>query len=435
MTNLVQTSGSSPIRLHLSPNTDLVLFQIRQLNLPLYIARRIANNKEGSFSSTIHRIAIVSVTLSLAALIISFFVLFGFKEAIRDKVYNLNGHLTVNKYAISTSYEETSILVTDSLRQLFDSFDEIGHYQSYILKAALIKTDEEVQGIIMKGVGHDFDTARFRSQMISGSFPKLENESYSTEVAVSRHMANKLRLEIGDRATLFFVQDPPRYRRISVSGIYATGMEEFDERIVFGDMAMLSRINGWETDQVGGIEVMLNDHGKMDQMESDLFDQLPIDLNVISANRQYPQIFEWLELLNRNVLILLIVVLIVVILGMISMVLILIMERTRMIGVMKAVGGSDSLVRRVFFFSGLQLLLRGLFFGNLIGLLLCWLQHRFRLIPLDAENYYMDFVPVVFDIPTLVGLNFLLVLFVGLTLFIPILVVSGVRPVEAIRFE
>ncbi len=382
-----------------------------------------------------HRIAVISISMSLAALIVAFFVLFGFKKEIKSKVYNLSGHLTVNKYALSTSFEESTIVVEPGLIEQLNDHDEIERVQQFILKAGLLKTEEEVQGVIIKGVGADFDTKAFSPQMVEGNFPVLGGENYSTEVVISLYMSRLLRLSVGDKMTLFFAQQPPRYRRITVTGVYTTGMEEFDERIIFGDIEMLRRINDWEPDRVNGIEVFLKDESKMEAVEDDLFDTLGVDLNVITAARQYPQIFEWLELLNRNVLILLIIVVVVAALGMVSMVLILIMERTRMIGMMKALGAQDGQLRTVFFYSGLDLIVKGLLIGNAVALLMCWLQFQFQLIPLDVANYYMHFVPISFDWLTLIGLNLMMVILVGLTLFIPVQVVSGVRPVQAIRFD
>ncbi len=362
-------------------------------------------------------------------------VLYGFQGAIKDKVFNLSGHLTVNKYALSSSFEETSIQATDSLMQGLLAHEKIRHAQQFTLKAGLLKTDEEVQGVILKGVGDDFDTAAFSSQLIAGTFPDFSQEKYSTDVAISQYLAKLMRLNVGNKVTMFFVQDPPRYRRLTITGIYGTGMEEFDEKFIFGDIDMIRRINGWDTYQAGGIEVFLEDDAQIETMEEELFNALDIDLNVISSYRQYPQIFEWLKLLNRNVLVLLVLIVFVAAFGMISMVLILIMERTRMVGMMKALGSTNQMIRKVFLYSGLQLIIKGLIVGNALGLAFCWMQYEFHLIPLDAANYYMHFVPVIFDWPTILGLNGLIILLVGLTLFIPIKVVSTIEPIKAIRFD
>ena len=362
-------------------------------------------------------------------------VLYGFQGAIRNKVFNLSGHLTVKKYALSNSFEETSILASDSLMNGLIGNANIRHAQKFILKAGLLKTNEEVQGVIIKGVGSDFDQASFSSQMIEGVFPDFTEEKYSTDVAISQHMARFLRLGVGDRVTMFFVQDPPRYRRLSITGIYSTGMEEFDERFIYGDIDMIRRINNWKQDEAGGIEIFLIDENQIQEMEDELFNTLNYDLNVISSYRQYRQIFEWLKLVNRNVLILLVLIVFVAAFGMISMVLILIMERTKMIGLMKALGSSNEIIRKVFLYSGLQLVLKGLLIGNVLGLALCWIQYEYHVIPLDVTNYYMHFVPVVFSWSSVAMLNGLIIALVGFTLLIPIRVVSTIDPIKAIRFD
>jgi len=403
--------------------------------LPLFISRRITRNERGAFSSTIHRVAVVSISLSLAALIVAFFVLYGFKDAIRDKVYGLSGHLVVDKYAVSNSFEDTSIQADDSLLQQLLDMDGVSHAQPFVLKAGLLKTEEAVQGIVIKGVTERFDSLRFSEQMVEGRLPEVGGEKYATDVTISRKLANLLRLSVNDEVTLYFVQDPPRYRRIKVTGIYSTGMQEFDEKIIYGDAAMLQRINGWDSLQASGIEVFLNNPSGIDRMEEAIFDELSTDLNVTSAHRLHPHIFEWLKLLNRNVLILLVIIIVVAAMGMISMVLILIMERTKMIGILKALGATNALLRKIFVYQGARLITRGLLIGNTVGLGICFIQDYFKVIPLDVENYYVHFVPITLDWLTLLGLNVMMFVLVGLTLFIPVQVVSGVQPVRAIRFD
>lgn len=341
----------------------------------------------------------------------------------------------MNKYALSNSFEENWIDMGEDQINEIGAFEHVSGTQTFILKAGLLKSDEGVQGIIVKGVGADFDRGEFNSQMQSGDFPTYDDSEQSNDIVVSGLLANLLDLQLKDTLTLVFAQQPPRFRRVYVAGIYATGMEEFDARMIFADISLLQRINGWDSTQVTGVEVFIDDPNEMEQMEEALFNGLPVDLNVISAKNQYPQIFEWLDLLNRNVLILLIIIIVVAALGMVSMVLILIMERTRMIGMLKALGASDGFLRRIFVYTGIQLIFKGLLYGNGIGLLICWIQFQFQVIPLDMANYYMDTVPIVFDWPTLIGLNLLMVLLISLTLFIPVRIVSGIQPVDSIRFD
>ncbi|MEQ9466420.1 MAG: ABC transporter permease [Ekhidna sp.] len=405
------------------------------MNLPFFISRRISGKSAGSFSSIINRIAVVSIGLGLAVLILAFMVLYGFKKEIKDKIYSFSGHLIISKYTLSTSFEETSITVDDSLIQELNSYPLTERVQPYAMKAGLLKTEEEVQGVIVKGVDESFDTLGFHKHMVAGRFPNLQKDDYSTEVALSKRVSNYLELQVGDEVLIYFVQNPPRFRRLQVTGIYETGLEEFDEKIIIGDLDLVRRINNWPDTLAGGIEVFLTDTDQMEKAWNDLFNSLDIDLYVDQVTDRYVQIFDWLNLLNRNVVILLTIILFVSGTSIISILLILIMERTQMIGVLKSLGAQNKLIRRVFVLNGLQLIIRGLFWGNVIGLSLGFIQYYFKIIPLDAANYYMTHVPIEIDVLTIVGLNLLVLTLIGLTLLIPVAIISRVRPVRAIRFD
>lgn len=405
------------------------------MNLPFFISKRISKEASGSFSSIINRIAVVSIGLGLAVLILAFMVLFGFKKEIKDKIYSFSGHLIINKYTLSTSFEESSIIVDDSLIQQLKSYPLTERIQPYAMKAALLKTDEEVQGVIVKGVDESFDTLGFNKHMVEGRFPNLTGKEYSTEVALSKRVSNYLELNVEDEVLIYFVQNPPRFRRLQVTGIYETGLEEFDEKIILGDLDLIRRINNWPDSLAGGIEVFLSDTDQIDKAGDDLFNALDIDLYVDKVTNRYIQIFDWLNLLNRNVVILLTIILFVSGTSIISILLILIMERTQMIGVLKSLGAQNKLIRRIFIFNGFQLIVRGLFWGNVIGLSLGFIQYYFKIIPLDAANYYMSHVPIQIDIGTIIGLNLLVLTLIGLTLLIPVAIISRVRPVKAIRFD
>lgn len=405
------------------------------MNLPFFISKRISKEASGSFSSIINRIAVVSIGLGLAVLILAFMVLFGFKKEIKDKIYSFSGHLIINKYTLSTSFEESSITVDDSLIQQLKNYPLTERIQPYAMKAALLKTDEEVQGVIVKGVDESFDTLGFNKHMVEGRFPNLTGKEYSTEVALSKRVSNYLELNVGDEVLIYFVQNPPRFRRLQVTGIYETGLEEFDEKIILGDLDLIRRINNWPDSLAGGIEVFLTDTDQIDKAGDDLFNTVDIDLYVDKVTNRYIQIFDWLNLLNRNVVILLTIILFVSGTSIISILLILIMERTQMIGVLKSLGAQNKLIRRIFIFNGFQLIVRGLFWGNVIGLSLGFIQYYFKIIPLDAANYYMSHVPIQIDLGTIIGLNLLVLTLIGLTLLIPVAIISRVRPVKAIRFD
>jgi lipoprotein-releasing system permease protein len=405
------------------------------MNFPFFISKRISKETVGSFSSIINRIAIVSIGLGLSVLLLAFMVLYGFKTEIKDKIYSFSGHLIVSKYTLSTSYEEGSITVSDSLINFIKDYPLTKHVQPYAMKAGLLKTEEEVQGVIIKGVDQSFDTTSFRKHMIEGRFPNFSGESYSTEVAISSKISQYLELKPGDDVLVYFVQNPPRFRKLQVTGIYETGLEEFDEKIIIGDLGLVRRINNWPDSLAGGLEIFISDTDQLEQAESDLFHTLGIDLYVDKVTDRYVQIFDWLNLLNRNVVILLTIILFVSGTSIISIILILIMERTQMIGVLKALGASNKLIRSIFFWNGLQLIVKGLLWGNVIGLVLGAIQYYYKLIPLDAANYYMSHVPIEFDLMTVIWLNLLVLTLIGLTLLIPIAIISRVQPVKAIRFD
>ncbi|WP_258098398.1 ABC transporter permease [Marinoscillum pacificum] len=405
------------------------------MNLPYFISKRITKNDTGSFSTVINRIGVVSVAVALAALIGSFMILKGFENTIKQKIYSFSGHLVVSKYTLSTSYEQSSIIASDFLMESLLSLPGVDYAQTYAFKAGLLKTEEEVQGVILKGLDQNFDTTSFDKHMIAGSFPQFPKEGYGTEVAVSARIANYLQLGVGDDVLVLFYQTPPRFRKLTITGIYETGLEDFDNKVILGDINLVRRLNDWGDHTVGGIEVFLDDPDKMDEAETVVFENTDTDLYVDKVSDKYMQIFDWLRLLDRNVIIFFSLILGVASFNMVSILLILIMERTQMVGVLKSLGASNGLIRRIFFFNGFHLILRGLFWGNLISLGFCWVQMQFELIPLDPENYYMNHVPILFDFGAVLWINAFVILITAVTLFIPLGVISRIKPIKAIRFD
>jgi lipoprotein-releasing system permease protein len=405
------------------------------MNFPLFISKKISKETTGSFSTIINKIAVISISLGLAVLILSFMILYGFKGEIKDKIFSFSGHLIINKYTLSTSFEETSIVVDDSLINMIKSYPLTSRVQPFAMKAGLLKTEEEVQGVLMKGVDEAFDSTGFSKHMIEGRFPDYSKEKYSTEVALSGKISRYLKLTTGDEVLIYFVQNPPRFRRLQVVGIYETGLEEFDEKIIIGDLDLIRRINNWPDSIAGGLEVFISDTDQLAKAEQDLFNSVDIDLYVDKVSDRFIQIFDWLNMLNRNVVILLTIILFVSGTSIISIMLILIMERTQMIGIFKALGSSNKLIRSIFLWNGLRLVGRGLLLGNVIGIALGAIQYYLKIIPLDAANYYMSHVPIEFDFVTILWLNLSVLAIIGLTLFIPVSIISKVQPVQAIRFD
>lgn len=405
------------------------------MNLPIFIAKRISKNDTGSFSTVINKIAVISIAVALAALICCFMILKGFEDTIKQKIYSFSGHLIVSKYTLSTSFEESSIVAEDSLIALLEGMEMVKYVQSYAYKAGLLKTEEEVQGVILKGLDGRFDTTAFAIHMIEGHFPRFPQEGYGTEVAISSKIANYLKLKAGDEVIVFFINKVPRPRKLQITGIYETGLEDFDEKVILGDINLVRRINNWDPKVVGGLEIFLDDPDQMEEAESYVFENTGSDLYVDKVSDKFMQIFDWLRLLNRNVVIFFTLILFVASFNMVSILLILIMERTHMIGMLKSLGSSNAFLRKIFLFNGVSLILRGMFWGNLIGLAFCFIQDRYKLIPLDPTNYYMNHVPITFDFDMVLILNLMVIVITGLTLFIPLAVISRINPIKAIRFD
>ena len=331
--------------------------------------------------------------------------------------------------------DEKSISFSSDFYKTKSQFDFIDHVQAFAYKPGLIKTKDEVEGVVFKGVDIQFDTARFSINMQKGRFIHHQEEGYTNEIILSKYIANKLRLKLEDEFMIHFVQNPPRFRRLKLVGIYETGLEEFDKSVIIGDLRMIQRLNEWNLDQVGGFEVFVKDVAILDDAENILFDAIDADLYVAKVSDKYNQIFDWLGLLNQNVTVFLGLILIVACFNMISILLILILERTYMIGVLQALGASKRQVKRIFLLKGMLLVTKGLVYGNLIALIIAFIQDKFQIVPLDAANYYMYYVPISWDYQSLIGLNLLTFVVVSFALGIPMTVVSRIKPIAAIRFN
>jgi lipoprotein-releasing system permease protein len=405
------------------------------LNLPFFISNKITKKSEGTFSQTIHKVAITSIAIGMISLLLSFMILGGFKKTISEKIYSFGGQLLITQFTQSSSFENASFLLSDTLIRVLEAEPYITRFQSFALKAGLLKTKEEVQGIIFKGIDIDFDTSSFQSNLVKGRFPSLSDDAYSLEVMLSSRIADYLKLDTGDEVLVYFVQNPPRFRNLQVSGIYQTGLEDFDDKIILGDLSLIRRLNDWEDERVGGVEVFIDNNIAIGKAHSMLYKNMAADLYVENIEEKYVQLFDWLALLNRSVYIFLALILLVASFSMVSILLILIMERTQMIGLLKSFGATNQMIRRIFITSGTQLLIKGLVWGNIIAIGLGFLQYHYRWIPLDPDNYYMSYVPIDFNLAIILGVNLLTFVLVALSLFIPISMINRIQAIDAIRFD
>ncbi|MGM0579065.1 MAG: ABC transporter permease [Bacteroidota bacterium] len=405
------------------------------MNLPDFIAKRTINSKTGQFSGSIYKIAISSIAIGLGIMLIALLILGGFQKTIKDKVFSFAGHMQVTKYTLSNSFDESPISTETKFFQNHKDLPFIRHVQGVAYKAGLLKTEEAVEGVVIKGIGADYDTANFASNLLEGRFPNVNSEDYSTEIIISKELAQLLMLDLGEKVIMYFVQNPPRYRQLEIVGVYQTGLEDFDERMIIGDVRMIQRLNDWSKDQVGSFEVFINDNMDEEEAESIVFDKVDADQFVNLTSKKYPQYFEWLELLNQNVRLFLALILFVACFNMVAVIFILTMERTPMIGLLKSMGAKNKLIRNVFLMSGLRLTFKGLLWGNLVAIGAAALQYYFHLIPLDQENYYMSAVPILWDFKMIIGLNLLVLVVVLISLFLPVWFIARMKPIKAIRFD
>jgi len=404
------------------------------VNIARYISHKIDGADSGSFTSSVTKIAIISVALGVAVMIVSFAILEGFRNEIQSKIFSFGAHMQISKYDTNNSLEVEPIGEPRLLAEL-RRFPQVKSVQPFARKTAIIKTRDEVLGVVLKGIDEKTSLSPMRQNLVAGKFLTFPDTSASTDVMLSRKIADKLRLKVGDEALFYFIQNPPRVRKFQVRGIYQTGLDEFDDVFVLGDIRQIRELNAWPDSLVGGVEVVLRNFKQLDPVSESMYENLPYDLKLDKITEQYAQLFDWLQLLNRNVVIFLLLIIFVATFNMVATIFIMILERTNMIGVLKAIGATDNQIRSMFFFRGLSLTLRGMLYGNLVGLGFCALQYFFHLIPLDPENYYMDRVPIYWDPFIIVVLNVATFCTSLLAVLIPTYLISRIRPVTAIKFD
>jgi lipoprotein-releasing system permease protein len=415
------------------------------MNLPYFIAHRlIKGRREGtSFSRPINVIAIIGIAMGLAVMILAVAILTGFKQQIRDKVVGFGSHIQIMNFDSNTSFETTPISDTQKFIPIIKQIPGIAHIEVFATKAGIIRTDEDIQGVVLKGIGSDFDWKYFSTNMIDGSvFTVADTGRPDNKVIISKKIADMLRLKTGDSFAMLFIQDPPRMRKFTISGIYETSLEEFDKMYVYCDIGQIKRLNGWNNDQVSGFEVFIKDFQKLDEMTSSVRDAIGYKIEeedakfkVINIRMKYPQIFDWLNFQDINVIIIILLMLIVAGFNMISGLLILILEKTNMIGVLKSLGAEDNTIRRVFLYQAAYLIGKGLFWGNLIGIGLAYIQLRTSLISLDPSSYYIKTVPVNLELSHILLLNAGTMAAIILMLLVPTQLISRITPVKAIRYD
>jgi lipoprotein-releasing system permease protein len=414
------------------------------MNFPYFVAQKlIKGRREGtSFSRPINVIAIIGIAMGLAVMILAVEILTGFKQQIREKVVGFGSNIQIVNFDSNLSFETTPISDKQDFVPKIKQIPGIKHMEVFATKAGIIQTDQDIQGVVLKGVGSDFDWSYFSSNMIDGSVFHVTDTGRTDKVIISKKISDMLRLKTGDSFVMHFIQDPPRMRKFTISGIYETSLEEFDKIYVFCDIGQIQRLNGWTPDQVSGLEIFINDFDKLDEMTMEVRDAIGYKITedspkfkVTNIRSSYPQIFDWLNFQDMNVIIIIFLMLLVAGFNMISGLLILILEKTNMIGVLKALGSDDKTIRRVFLYQAAYLIGKGLLWGNLVGIGLAFFQLKTGIITLDPSSYYIKTVPVNLELIHIILLNAGTMTAIIIMLLVPSQLISRISPVKAIRYD
>ncbi len=408
-------------------------------NTSFFIAQRIFSVKTSAFSTLIGRIAIGSVAIGVCVGLLSFMIFNGFRSTIENKLFSFAAHLQLSKFTLNNSYEDTPLGTTRQFAKQPQLLDKnIAAIQLFDRKPALMRANEEVLGVVLKGISTDFDRARFTPNLVKGELLKpatLQDTTANLQLTISQYLADKLNLKLNDKVILYFIQDPPKLRKMTVCGIYKTDIEDFDKRFVVCDHRLIQEVNSWADTLAGGYELFVKDFATLDLTAEKVYDRMDMDLQLTKVTDQYIHFFDWFVILNRNVVIFLSIILFVACFNTMSILLILIMERTQMIGMLKALGATQRQVQQIFLYNGWQILWKGLLLGNGLAFTLAFLQDQFHFFTLDAATYYMDTVPIAWDWWTVGGLNIGIAVLVALILFVPVQIISRISPIKAIRFD
>ncbi len=414
------------------------------MNTEYFIARRLIKDTRGqkTFARPVLQISLASIALSLTVMIISVCTVTGFKGEIRRKLIGFGSHIQILNFDSNSSFETKPISKHQPFNGFIDSLPGIKHVQVFATKPGIMKSNDELNGAIVKGIGSDFDWSFFRENLAEGNIFTVNDTVITNNVLISKYMSNLLKLKPGNRFAMYFIDDRPRARVFEVSGIYQTSLVEFDKQYILADIKHIQSLNNWDEDQISGFEILIDDYDDIDYMKETVFSVAGISFNpdgsrlkVVSIKDIYPQIFDWLSLIDKNVWVLLGLMLIVAVFNMVSVLLIMILDRTVMIGILKSLGSGNSFIRNIFLYQAGYLIIKGLIWGNIIGAGLCYLQYHYKFITLNPESYFLDFVPVNFSLWYTFLLNAGVLTLVMAVLLIPARIISRVDPAKAIIFN
>jgi len=411
------------------------------LNLEYFIAKRLITAKDykSSISAPIIKIAISAIAIGMVMMIVSVATGIGLQQKIREKISAFNGQIIIANY--DSNQSEVTLVPISKNQEFypkFNSVEGVSHIQAVASKAGIIRTVDAFEGVVFKGVGVDYKWDNIKEYLVSGRLPNLA-EKINSEVLISQFLANRLRLNVGDEFNTFFMKEGqnklPNIRRFKIVGVFNSGFQQFDATYVIGDLRHIQRINKWNPDQIGAFEVFVDDFDNIETVGEQVYEQIGSTLDSKTIVEKYSYIFDWLKLFDFNIIVILIVMILVATINMVVALLVLILERTQMIGILKAIGANNWSIRKVFLYNASYLILRGLFWGNLIGVSILLIQQYFGVVKLNPENYYVNEAPVYINLVYILLLNALTIGVCFLVLLIPSYIITKISPVKAIRFD
>lgn len=400
-----------------------------------FIAGRFTFQAKKRFSKLIVNIAIIGIALGVAVMICSVAIMAGFKGTIRDKVRGFGGDLQISRLNENGSYENAPFHWDQALKTKTASISGVSSMTPTASIAGILSLNGEIEGVLLKGLSPDYNRSFFQDKLLSGRGLDFKSDSLSLDILVPRVIASRLKLKTGDHVIMYFIQNPVRIRKLHVIGIYDLGMDELDKTFILGDIRLVRKLKNWNSDLCAGVQIDLTDFNQLDKTQKQLNRVMPVSLKVYSIRQLYAQLFDWLSLTDVNVQVILVLMLLVAGINMISALLIMILERTATIGILKALGSSDLAIRKIFLGVAIYLIGLGMLIGNLIGLGFCFLQSSYQLISLNAETYYMAYVPIRISWLSVFEINAGTLVVCILMLLLPSYLITRINPIKAIRFK
>ena len=401
------------------------------MNFPLFVARRIRNTHETSFSKTVTYVGIGTVAMGVSIILIAFAILFGFKNAIQDKLTSFAGDIRINQISGNHSLSDSPMLRNLAWEKTILKNSAVDHIQAHLQKPGILVGDAGLAGIVIKGIGHDVPKNQLSKNMLQGQ----AQIQHPQDIVLSNTLAKQLKVKLNSSLILYFLSNPERPRKVKITGIYETGLEELDKMFILADLGWVQKMNGWGADSIGTYEVFLKKTSDLYQSADAIEASMPPEWRLETITELYPALFDWMMMLDRNIVIFISLLLVVACFNLIATLWVLIMERIPMVGLLKAMGANHRQIRTIFWWNGFFILLRGLAIGNILAMVFCYVQSTYHLIPLDPESYYMNSVPIVWSMSTWIWVNIGTSLLVAIIITLPTIFIKKIQAQEALQYK